>query len=459
VPAYSLTDDGNALRLVDDWQAYARYVPERGQWLTWDAWRWKWDHAGRIQEAARTVARHRLSEASSNGELAWAHKSHGHSRIRAMISLAATDQRVVAGVDSLDAEPYDLNTPAGIVDLRTGALRRPDPDRLHTRGTLVAPAESYDPHSAPHWERFLADTFAGQPDVATYLQRVLGQAIIGTVLEQILPFAYGSGANGKTTAMGVVQRLVGIGESGYSINVGADLLLAQAHAPHPTEIAQLAGQRLVVTSEVEDGQRFAEAKVKMLTGRDVISGRFMRQDFFSFRPTHTLFLLANHQPQVKTGGDAFFRRMALIPFLHTVPVEARDPELEDRLVHDEGPQILRWLISGAVDYLRHGLAVPEGVRAATAAYAADQDTVGRFVEQCCDLGPPGQQTYAMPSAKLRGAYEKWCADGGEQPVSAKALTQSVVSRFGVQQIHNRRWRGLDGIRLKWSVEDDQEALP
>src|SRR5690606_25131265 len=164
----------------------------------------------------------------------------------------------------------------------------------------------------------------GDPELTTYVQRMLGLSLIGQVTEQILPFAYGSGANGKSTLLNAIVRLIGVGDQGYAITAPAELLTASRENAHPTEIARLSGARLVVTSEVEDGHRFAEAKVKQLTGSDVLAGRFMARDFFSFVPTHTLWLLANHQPSVRAGGPAFWRRMALLPFLHTVPPERRD---------------------------------------------------------------------------------------------------------------------------------------
>lgn len=448
---YSLTDDGNALRLVDTYQHQIRYCPQRGQWLRWDTSKWTWDEAETIQELARTTAR----TLPSDGKDERAHRKISLSArgISAMMRLARSDTRTVIHVSALDAKPYELNTPNGIVNLRTGTLRPPDPAALHTRTTTVTPAAG----PAPRWNKFLADTFAGDPALTTYVQRLIGVSLIGTVLEQLLPFPFGAGANGKTTLLGVVQRLIGIGDGGYSISAPADMLLATQHQGHPTELARLSGARVVVTSELEDGQRFAEAKVKQLTGRDVIAGRFMRQDWFSFQPTHTLWLLANHQPEVRAGGPAFWRRIALLPFLHTVPPEQRDAHLEDTLVETEGPQILAWLLQGAVDYLNDGLARPESVTTATDAYAKDQDTVARFVEECCDTAPAGTQTFSVASSKVRQEYESWCRQEGETPIPAKTLTLQLRSRFDVMSERTMKARVLSGIRLKPQIIDDSNA--
>jgi putative DNA primase/helicase len=438
---YSRTDDGNALRLVDRHTDDIRYCPQRG-WLTWDGHRWTWDDRGHVAELARDVARS-LPEADGDAQ----HKARSLSArgLESMVKVARTDPRIVAPVDTLDASPWQLNTPAGVVDLRTGQIGPPDRDALHTRTTAVAP----DPeHPAERWLQFLADTFGQDADLITYVQRMLGLSLIGTVLEQVLPFAFGDGANGKSTLADTVMKLVGIGETGYAISAPSEMLLASSASNHPTEIARLAGARLVVASELDDGQRFAEARIKMLTGRDIITGRFMRQDFFSFAPTHTLWLLGNHRPAVRTGGPAFWRRLRLVPFLHTVPEHLRDTHLEEHLVDREGPAILAWLIRGAADYARNGLTTPAAVQAATDEYQGEQDTVARFVADMCVLGAPGALAMQTASGALRAAYEAWCQQEGEEPVSAKKFAATLQrGPYNVESRRTSRMRFFDGIRL------------
>jgi putative DNA primase/helicase len=439
---YTLTDDGNALRLVDRHGEQLRYVPQRGLWLRWAGHRWAWDEAETVRELARGVAR----DLPDHTKALQAHRARSlqNGAITAQVRLAQTDARIVTHVAHLDAHPFQLNTPGGVVDLRTGLLSAPDPAMLHTRSTNVAP----DPDApCPRWERFLADTFAGDPELTTYVQRLLGVSLIGQVLEQILPFALGAGANGKTTLLGAIQRIIGIGDTGYAVSAPAEILLATRNTDHPATIAQLAGARVVVTSELEEGQHFAEARVKQLTGRDAINARFMRQNPFTFTPTHTLWLLANHQPSVKAGGPAFWRRIAMLPFAHTVPVDQRDPHLEDRLVDDEGPAILAWCVAGARDYLAHGLALPASVKEATQAYERDQDTIARFVDDMCETGAHTLPNLRTKVAEIRAAYESWCHVEGETPVNAKAFTQALRTRYSVYSERDRTARWYAGIRL------------
>lgn len=446
---YSRTDDGNALRLVDAHEQEIRYCPQRG-WLVWDGHRWSWDQVGRVYELARAIARD-----LPNGEGEAQHKAKSLSArgLESMVKVARTDPRIVTPIAALDAEPWQLNTPGGVVDLRTATITAPDPASLHTRSTLVEPDFE---RPAERWTQFLMATFGGDYDLIAYVHRLLGLSLVGEVLEQILPFAFGDGANGKSTLADTVMRIVGIGETGYAISAPSEMLLASAANSHPTEIARLAGARLVVASELDDDQRFAEARIKMLTGSDVITGRFMRQDFFSFSPTHTLWLLGNHQPAVRTGGPAFWRRLRLVPFLNTVPEAQRDVHLESKLVDGEGPSILAWLIRGASAYVRLGLPTPASVATATSSYAADQDTVTRFVTEMCTLGDPTQQQMRVTSTALRAAYERWCQQEGEEPVSAKKFAgQLKKAPLNVQTERTRTHRYFAGIRLNGAHTDSE----
>lgn len=452
---YTLTDDGNALRLVDGHADEIRYCPERGRWLSWDGHRWRWDHAGYVAELARHIARalpqtddaqrrHRRISLSSRGLAAATH-------------VARTDPRIVAHLGALDARPFELNTPAGAIDLRTGKTLSTDPAALHTRSTTTAP-DTEAP--TPLWTRFLAQTFAGDEQLAAYVQRLIGVSLVGRVLEQLLPFPYGAGRNGKSTLLGVITRLLGIGEDGYALSAPSELLLATAHSDHPTEIARLAGARMVVTSELEEGQKFAEAKVKLLTGGDPIAARFMRGDYFDFLPTHTIWMVANHQPQVRSGGPAFWRRLRLLPFLHVVPPEEAEAGLEARLVEEEGPGILAWAITGARDYFAHGLTEPESVRVATEAYEADQDSIGRFVDEECETG-----SYALPhmnanASELRTAYEAWCHAEGETATSVKAFSLALQRRWNVvvDRPRGRGRRFYRGIKLNDPVRGEDDPV-
>jgi P4 family phage/plasmid primase-like protien len=442
------SDDANALALVDMYGARIRYCPERGRWLDWLDRHWDMcpPGGGTVREMAKVIARAFPSGTTPDER----HKQRTLSAIgtTAALAQAQTDPRVVVSLSELDARPYELNTPAGIVDLRTGDIGPHDPSHLHTRTTAVAPDFDAD---QSRWLEFLADTFAGHDELPAYLQRLVGYSITGTVTEPVLPFCFGDGANGKTVFLETVRAVLG----DYATSAPSGFLMAKPYASHETEIARLSGTRMVVCSEINEGDKFDEAKVKMLTGGDTLTARFMRMDHFTFTPTHTLWLMGNHQPVVHSGGHSFWRRLRLIPFVNTVPESKRVKGLQGILATDHGPAVLAWIIAGAVAYLADGLQEPETVRVATAEYEHEQDSVSRFVEDVCHVG--GGEHVQIPVRAVREAYEQWCHTEGVRPVSATMFGKTLRSRFGVGSSRTGRARHYTGLALL--AVDDEQASP
>lgn len=445
--SFGPTEDGTARAFVRLHSSSFRYCPQRG-WLHWIGSRWEWDEAGRHRETIKAVAR---SLPSGEGWASYKRRALSASGISGIATQAQTDPSLTVHIDQLDSNPYEINTPGGIVDLRTGRLRPADPDALHTRTTAVAP--DFD-RTSTLLTSFLDATFGGDAELIGYVQRVLGLAAIGTTLEQVLPFGHGSGANGKSTLLETAMHTFGRGDGGYAISAPSEMLMMRKYSEHPAEIAQLAGARLVVLSELEDGARFAEARIKQLTGRDSINARFMARNPFTFTPSHTFFLLGNSKPAATTGGDAFWRRLRLIPFAHTVPEQERDPRLGEKLA-TEADAFLAWVIDGARDYLAGGMRTPAAISEATAEYARDEDTVGRFVEDRLILSPAAH----VAMRDVRHAYETWCSDVGEIPVSAKRLGSELRRRWGLTEARTASTKSYVGAMLTGDEsvtgEDDQ----
>lgn len=445
---YGPTEDGMARALVANHGPTLRYCPQRGRWLEWVGSRWRWDEAEHHRELIRTMAR---GLPDDDGWRRFKTRAMSAVGVSGIERLARSDRAVTVHVNDLDARPYELNTPAGIIDLRTGALSPADPAALHTRTTAVAPDFDRNPEV---FTRFLADTFGDDADLAGYVQRLLGVSAIGTVLEQLLPFAHGKGANGKSTLFETVMHVLGLGGDGYAMAAPAEMLMVRRNSEHPAELAQLVGARLVVASELEDGQRFAEARIKQLTGRDSINARFMRGNPFTFTPSHTMWLIGNHKPAARTGGPAFWRRVRLLPFTRVVPPERRDPQLGEKL-EAEAAGVLAWLAAGAADYHTAGLREPASVIAATAAYQRDQDTVAQFVDEGCHRAP-GQPLVRVWRDELRAAYEKWCQQAGEEPVDPKRLVAEIRDLDGVAEGGVKGRRFFSGITLLLPDEDEPQ---
>jgi putative DNA primase/helicase len=265
----------------------------------------------------------------------------------------------------------------------------------------------------------------------------------------VLPYCHGSGGNGKGVFLETCVKVLG----GYATTAPAGFLMAKVHQGHETEVARLAGARMVLCSEVNDDDRFDEARVKLLTGGDTLTARFMQQDHFTFTPTHQLWAMGNHQPHVRAGGRSFWRRLRLIPFQHEVPTDQVIDDLQGILAGEHGPAVLSWIIDGAVAYARDGLIEPDSVKAAPSGYERDQDTVSRFIEDMCLLG--GGEHVQTKVTTVRSAYEAWCHESGDEPVSAKAFGMAL-SRAGVGSKRTKTARFYTNLHL---VDGDENASP
>ncbi|MFF9870105.1 phage/plasmid primase, P4 family [Streptomyces sp. NPDC013953] len=425
----TLTDRGNAKLFVRIYASDFRHVPGLG-WYRWDTTRWQMDEDDTVLWAAGDLGEHIATTDPSGVYTVEALKKHRRralstSGINAMLAQAKSAPGMVLNAALLDADPYALCTPAGIVDLRTGLVRTPDPNKdFHSRSTTTGPSAV----PTPRWNRFLTDTFGEDmagAEMIRFLQLLLGYSITGDVGGQVMPFLFGAGKNGKSVLLDVLMKLLG----DYADAAPPGFLMARPYEGHPTDLAELHGRRVIVCSEVKPGDKFDEARVKLLTGGDRIKARRMRQDFFSFEPTHKLWLLGNHRPEVGTGGFAFWRRMRLIPFERTVSDERKIDNLADILVAEEGPGILSWLIDGARRYLGgdKDLTGPDKVRIATNAYAETEDHTGRFFDEACVLGPD----YRTEQATLYGAYKNWCQSDGAPPVSSRAFAARARELAGL----------------------------
>ena len=247
---------------------------------------------------------------------------------------------------------------AATFDLRTGIGRPPDPLDYITKKTACRCAPAGTPH--PLWTKFLERVTDGNAELQGFLQRYMGYCCTGFTTEHVFVFAYGTGANGKSTFINTIARIFG----DYATVADMSTFIASNVEHHPTDLAKLRGARLVVAQETQKGRRWDETKIKALTGGDKITARFMRQDFFDFVPTFKLFICGNHKPRLASVDEAMRRRLLLVPFTVQIPPAERDPRLAEKL-KAEWPAILRWCIDGCLEWQRIGLAPPAIVLDAT----------------------------------------------------------------------------------------------
>ena len=440
-PPYS--DQGLADQCVAKHRGVLRYIPERGTWLVWDGARWRVDADlladDLILQGLRQVAV-RVVQEGAKGAARLANDLCSATRAAAVTRVARTNRAVVVNMAALDHDAWALNTPAGIVDLRTGKLAPPNPDALCTRMTAVAPAEQ----PTPEWLRFLHEATGNDPELIGYLQRLCGYCLTGSTKEQQLTFIFGPGLNGKSVFLDVLAGILG----DYSKRSTSEVFAESYGDKHTTDVADLAGARLVVASETKQGSRWNETRIKSISGGEAQSARFMRQDNFTFTPQCKLVFVGNHQPELRDVGVAIRRRIHMVPFI--IAPAKRDNDLPEKL-RAEWPGILSWMIEGCLQWQQHGLVPPPVVHTASQDYFDAEDVFGGWLSDCVDV--TGVDTDYVTSLKLYQNWAEWANARHEHPGSAKRLSQAMAARgFTRMRESGTQHRGFSGLKIKQDGE-------
>lgn len=439
------TDLGNAERLVAQHGGDVHYAPGVG-WLAWDGRRWRRDVDGAVMRFAKATVRSMYAAAAElddSGERAaltkWAIASESEPRLRAMVKLAETELAVLVEPAQLDADPWLFNAANGTIDLRSGELRE------HRRGDLltrIAPAV-YQPDARHElWDAFVETLTGGDGTLASFLQRAAGYSLTGHTVEDVLFFVHGPSATGKSTYLEAKRAALG---DDYVMTADFETFLKRrGDSGIRNDVARLAGARLVISVEVDEGKELAEGLVKMLTGGDTVAARFLYRETFEFAPRFKLWLAANARPAVNPEDGAMWRRILQVPFTNVIPEAKRDEHLKLRLRTD--PEIhaavLAWAVTGCTDWQRTGLAVPDRVRDYTQEYRRENDPLARWIADSCDLHPAAWTS----AADLRAAYKAWAEDNDEDPAAQNRLA-AALRTHGCTNAKRDRQRGWLGLRL------------
>ncbi len=426
------TEDALALAFTRRYHRDWRYVAAWGRWLVWDGQRWRNEDTLAATDLIRSVCRQTALRAEDRKVAA---KLASSGTVGGVERLARADRRHAATTDEWDADPWLLNTPGGVVDLKTGRMRANDRADRMTKITTATPRGE-----CPQWRSFLSDVTGGDQNLQDYLQRMVGYALTGSTREHALFFLYGTGANGKSVFVNTLADILG----DYATNAPMDTFMETRTDRHPTDMAGLRGARFVAAIETEQGKRWAESKLKNLTGGDKIAARFMRQDFFEFFPQFKLFVAGNHKPAIRNIDEAMKRRLHLIPFTITVPPEKRDKHLQQKLLA-ERDGILAWALEGCLAWQRLGrLDPPQLVLDATDEYFEAEDALGRWMdERCVRVG-----TAKSLTAELFTDWKQWAEAAGEFVGSQKRFADLLLTRGLKKWRNGMGLRGFQGIGLK-----------
>ena len=397
--------------------------------------------ARRLAERAMAELFDEIADAEDqNKAFKFAKKSRSAASIDAALKLVPVCPGIIAEVEDFDADPWAFNTPGKLIALGAGAgfmaVQKASPDFMCSKMSLV----HYDPSAkCPRWMEFLDEIMLGDQKLIWFLQRAVGYSMTGVVREHVLFFLFGGGANGKSVFREIIAEMLG----SYAQITRITTLTAThgAHEGVPNDVAALAGSRAVFVSETDDGQRMKETLIKDLTGGDRVQARFLRKEFFEFRPTGKIWICGNHKPQITGTDDGIWRRILLVPFLAQFRGEDADVRLVEKL-RDELPGILNWAIDGCRLWQEMGLNPPDRITEEVRKYRHEQDAVGQFVADCV-AEELGSEVRAMD---LYGRYKIWCVENGRHPKSNTKFGRELEGK-GMQKRRSGPGNIYEGVRL------------
>jgi putative DNA primase/helicase len=440
-----------------------RYIWTAGLgWFRWDGCRWQ---ECDLVDAVEAVRRFVLDWATR--EIRTKKATAGSDRVKALLGLLSGSRIngitalargiIVRDAADMDADPDILNTPDGVVDLRTGQLLPHDPAYLCTKVTAVA----YEP-GAEHadWKQALE---ALRPDVVDWMQLRLGQAITGHMPpDDVLLILQGGGENGKSTLMGTVAAVIG----DYYRLISDRVLLANPDS-HPTELMDLRGARLAWIEETPEARKLDVGRLKKVVGTAEITARHIRKDSVTFRSSHSLFVSTNYRPLVTETDHGTWRRLRLVTFpfryvrreedMYGPDDRIGDPTLRERLRLDIGSEaqraVLAWLVEGAERWYRNGRTMPDAplsVVEDTRAWRVESDLILAYIGEriAFDLG-----AHVM-SSELLADFNQWLELHGQRAWSDKTF----AARFGDHEetsshrVTKSRIRSREGLSRSPNIE-------
>jgi putative DNA primase/helicase len=418
----------------------AVYVHEKKQWYLWDGLVWKPDPSNAVRllvsefvSAAGAAQKHnrRFEDALRRFE--------NLSKIKNTLELA--QPRLAKSITEFDTDPMLFAAGNTWIDLKTG---QPVTPQANTLVSLSARAK-FDPNAEyPEFESFLNEIFLGDTELKSFVQRVVGYALTGRIDEQCFFPMNGDGANGKSTLLNILSKLMG----DYSKTAAATTLMANQREGVGDDLIHLTGARMITVSETDKDQPLAEAKLKRMTGGDEITARALYGSYTTFKIMGKIFIATNSLPKVNGRDHGIFRRFQIVPFNRTFMPHEQDKALPDKL-EAELSGILNWAIRGCLEWQQQGLNPPQIVKDQLDHYQQDMDTVAKFVDAQLVLDPASK----IQSSELYQEYRSWCQRMGYSQQDDKQFKASMLRIEKVTYGRSKAVRHYAGVRYRWDEKD------
>jgi putative DNA primase/helicase len=484
------TEFGLAERLVDQHRLDIRWEPSWRSWLGWNGKHWNVDAGSEVvrQRMFETV-RSIITEADAfaeeyvvakknyeamqrdpniSAELLtqteakyeqlkkqleevhkFALKSETNAKELSAINIASHFPEVITSHLGFNRNPWLLNFKNGTLDLRTGVL---SPHNREDYITRIVPFD-FDPDAkCPRFDAFMRNFMCDNERLIKFLWRAMGYSVCGVTDEQKMFILYGDGANGKSTFLNLMLELLGQGPTGYAMAANSENLLSNRGTNrHETWRMSLAAIRFAACQEVDEGRALAESLLKELTGSDIITGRKLYQNEWSYKPEFTLWLALNHLPHVRGTDEGIWRRLCVIPCNASFK-EKPDRDMPRRLLQ-EAVGIWARLAREAREWIKEQLVTPREVIVANTLYRHEQDPLRDFIERWCVVSADAVETRST----LWAAYEEYCTEYKVRTFhERKRFYAALEKQYGTKKVHGERF--FVGLKVK-TPKERIESLP
>lgn len=394
-----------------DW----RYVPDWGHWMHWDGNTWLRDRKELIDRLSLELSVRACQWDGGNNLSDAERRRLGQKRTAwAVRDISRNDRRIAATAEGWDADPLLIGIPGGVYDLKASRVIAGSREQYITRRTAVAPEDG----TPARWLEHMRRMTGGDEAMIHFLQLYAGYCATGEIREQCFVFLYGQGQTGKGTFLLTLADLLG----DYAAMADASTFMSAAHEKHTSEIARLEGRRLVVVDETDGTARWNEARLKRMTGSTKITAARKYHDEEDIRITWKLAFAGNHKPALRGVGKEMERRIRLVKCNASIPDEAVDRKFRERMIAEEGPQIIHWIFQGSALWLDAGLPLPASVADATRDYLSSEDIIGDWLAECCET----EGRCERPGAYRN--YVAWSEKREERPWTSRGFWSALEDR-------------------------------
>ena len=344
----------------------------------------------------------------------YAKVSGNNTSMKRMVENAQSELNMSISINDIDTEPYLLGTENTIIDLKTGKAVE-EGQFINSYVTKHAGVK-YDPGAeCPVFMKFISDCTKGDKDQEDYLQRVAGYSLTGDTKEQCFFILYGEGKNGKSTLLNILSTICG----DYSNTLPADSLSLHDKTDNPA-LAKIKGARIVVAHEMKENAKIDINLLKLLTGGDEITARFLHRNYFSFYTECKIFMTANKLPKIDNLDPAIKRRIRTIPFRNKIPADKMDKDLLEKLKKEKSG-ILNWTLEGCLKWQEEGLNEPDIINEASNSYFNNLEPVMKWISSYFSKGR-GKKVYLK---ELLDKYNEWAEKNDEISLSNKEIKQQL----------------------------------